>query len=130
MAQQLARSDCSGPLCSTRLSANIAPTIRFAVSAEEQIKNARSGSTRAAIGLGKRLAAAERAGMRWQAVEAIRLIALTGCRRGEIQQLRRAEIDRGRPSSAPGRHQDGLQRASDWPRRGLHATPSDGLRQE
>jgi integrase len=43
--------------------------------------------------LGKRLAAAERAGMRGQAVEAIRLIALTGCRRGEIQQLRRSEID-------------------------------------
>jgi integrase len=43
--------------------------------------------------LGKRLAAAERAGMRWQAVEAIRLIALTGCRRGEIQRLRRSEVD-------------------------------------
>ena len=43
--------------------------------------------------LGKRLAAAERAGMRWQAVEAIRLIALTGCRRGEIQRLRRREVD-------------------------------------
>ena len=43
--------------------------------------------------LGSRLAAAERAGMRWQAVEAIRVIALTGCRRGEIQELRRAEVD-------------------------------------
>jgi integrase len=43
--------------------------------------------------LGKRLAAAERAGMRWQAIEAIRLIALTGCRRGEIQRLRRTEVD-------------------------------------
>jgi integrase len=43
--------------------------------------------------LGKRLAAAERFGMRWQAVEAIRLIALTGCRRGEIEGLRRAEVD-------------------------------------
>ena len=32
--------------------------------------------------------------MRWQAVEAIRLIALTGCRRGEIEQLRQTEIDR------------------------------------
>jgi hypothetical protein len=31
--------------------------------------------------------------MRWQAVEAIRLIALTGCRRGEIQRLRRTEVD-------------------------------------
>jgi hypothetical protein len=35
--------------------------------------------------LGTRLAAAERAGIRWQAVDAIRLIALTGCRRGEIE---------------------------------------------
>jgi integrase len=43
--------------------------------------------------LGKRLAAAERSGMRWQAIEAIRLIALTGCRRGEIQRLRRSEVD-------------------------------------
>jgi integrase len=43
--------------------------------------------------LGSRLAAAERAGMRWQAVEAVRLIALTGCRRGEIEGLRRAEVD-------------------------------------
>jgi integrase len=43
--------------------------------------------------LGKPLAAAERAGMRWQAVEAIRLIALTGCRREEIQRLRRTEVD-------------------------------------
>jgi integrase len=43
--------------------------------------------------LGKRLAAAERAGVRWQATDAIRLIALTGCRRGEIQRLRRCEID-------------------------------------
>jgi integrase len=43
--------------------------------------------------LGSRLAAAERGGMRWQAIEAIRLIALTGCRRGEIQELRKAEVD-------------------------------------
>jgi integrase len=43
--------------------------------------------------LGRRLAAAERAGMRWQAVEAIRLIALTGCRCGEITSLRKSEID-------------------------------------
>jgi len=43
--------------------------------------------------LGKRLRAAERAGFRWQAIEAIRLIALTGCRRGEVEGLRRAEID-------------------------------------
>jgi integrase len=43
--------------------------------------------------LGKRLAAAEMAGMRWQAIDAIRLIALTGCRRGEIERLRRAEVD-------------------------------------
>ena len=43
--------------------------------------------------LGTRLAAAERAGIRWQAVDAIRLIALTGCRRGEIEGLRRSEVD-------------------------------------
>jgi integrase len=43
--------------------------------------------------LGKRLAAAGRGGVHWQAVEAIRLIALTGCRRGEIQRLRRTEVD-------------------------------------
>jgi integrase len=43
--------------------------------------------------LGSRLAAAERAGVHWQAFEAIRLIALTGCRRGEIEGLRRAEVD-------------------------------------
>jgi integrase len=43
--------------------------------------------------LGSRLAAAERAGMRWQAVEAVRLIALTGCRRGEIEKLRKSEVD-------------------------------------
>ena len=29
----------------------------------------------------------------WQAIEAIRLIALTGCRRGEIAALRRSEVD-------------------------------------
>jgi integrase len=43
--------------------------------------------------LGKRLSAAERAGVRWQAVEEIRLIALTGCRRSEIEKLRRSEVD-------------------------------------
>jgi integrase len=43
--------------------------------------------------LGSRLAAADRAGVRWQALEAIRLIALTGCRRGEIERLRRSEVD-------------------------------------
>jgi integrase len=43
--------------------------------------------------LGKRLAAAERAGERWQAIAAIRLIALTGCRRGEVEGLRRTEVD-------------------------------------
>ena len=43
--------------------------------------------------LGKRLAAAQRAGIRWQAVEEIHLIALTGCRRSEIEKLRRSEVD-------------------------------------
>ena len=31
--------------------------------------------------------------MRWRAIQAIRLIALTGCRRGEIQRSRRSEVD-------------------------------------
>ena len=43
--------------------------------------------------LGSRLRAADRAGERWQVTDAIRLLALTGCRRGEIMQLRRDEID-------------------------------------
>jgi integrase len=43
--------------------------------------------------LGRRLAAAERAGERWQVTEMIRLIALTGCRRGEIEGLKRSEVD-------------------------------------
>ena len=43
--------------------------------------------------LGRRIAAAERAGERWQVTEMIRLIALTGCRRGEIEGLTRAEVD-------------------------------------
>jgi integrase len=43
--------------------------------------------------LGRRLAAGERAGERWQVIEAARLIALTGCRRSEIEGLRRTEID-------------------------------------
>jgi integrase len=43
--------------------------------------------------LGKRLTAAQRAGIRWQAVEEIHLIALTGCRRSEIEKLRRFEGD-------------------------------------
>ncbi|UDL95813.1 site-specific integrase [Lichenihabitans sp. PAMC28606] len=43
--------------------------------------------------LGRRLAAAERMGKRWQVVEAIRLLALTGCRRGEVEGLRRVEVD-------------------------------------
>lgn len=43
--------------------------------------------------LGRRLAAAEHVGEHWQTVEAIRLIALTGCRRGEIEGLLRSEVD-------------------------------------
>jgi integrase len=43
--------------------------------------------------LGTRLAAAERSGMHWQTLKAIRLIALTGCRRGEIEALRKSEVD-------------------------------------
>lgn len=43
--------------------------------------------------LGRRLAAAERVGEHWQTIEAIRIIALTGCRRGEIENLTRSEVD-------------------------------------
>lgn len=43
--------------------------------------------------LGKRLAAAEANAVRWQPVLIIRAIALTGCRRGEIEGLLKAEID-------------------------------------
>ena len=38
------------------------------------------------------LDAAERAGEPWQAVLAIRAIALTGCRRGEVAELKRSEV--------------------------------------
>ncbi|MDG2570969.1 site-specific integrase, partial [Vibrio parahaemolyticus] len=43
--------------------------------------------------LGSRLKKAEEAGESWQAVEAVRLIALTGCRRGEIENLKKTEVD-------------------------------------
>src|SRR4051812_26741609 len=43
--------------------------------------------------LGELLRAAEDRGECWQAVEVIRLIALTGCRRGEVVALRRVETD-------------------------------------
>lgn len=43
--------------------------------------------------LGRRLAAADRLGTRWQVTETIRLLALTGCRRGEIETLRRSDVD-------------------------------------
>jgi integrase len=43
--------------------------------------------------LGKRLAFAETAGERWQPILATRAIALTGCRRGEIEALKKNEID-------------------------------------
>jgi integrase len=36
---------------------------------------------------------ANAAGEPWQAVEIIRVIALTGCRRGEIERLQRSEVD-------------------------------------
>jgi integrase len=45
--------------------------------------------------LGRCLAAAEANGEPWQAIGAIRLLALSGCRRGEITDLLRAEVDRG-----------------------------------
>jgi integrase len=43
--------------------------------------------------LGEALYAAEHNGTCWQAIAAIRLIALTGCRRGEIEKLRWSEVD-------------------------------------
>src|SRR4051794_25975043 len=43
--------------------------------------------------LGRALHAAEQRGEPWQAVEAIRLLALTGCRAGEGAKLKRTECD-------------------------------------
>ncbi len=43
--------------------------------------------------LGEILRQAEAKGESWQAVEAIRFAVLTGCRRGEVAALRRAELD-------------------------------------
>ena len=43
--------------------------------------------------LGQALEAAERKGEHWQATAAIRMIALTGCRRSEILHLKWSEID-------------------------------------
>ena len=45
--------------------------------------------------LGTALALAIRAGESWQATGAIELLALTGCRRGEIENLRWSEVDFG-----------------------------------
>jgi integrase len=43
--------------------------------------------------LGKRLVIAENNAERWQPILATRAIALTGCRRGEIESLKKAEVD-------------------------------------
>jgi integrase len=43
--------------------------------------------------LGKALRSAESRGEPWQAVKAIRLLALSGCRKGEIEKLKAKEID-------------------------------------
>jgi len=43
--------------------------------------------------LGQTIEAAERRGEHWQATTAIRLLALTGCRRSEILNLRWSEVD-------------------------------------
>jgi integrase len=45
--------------------------------------------------LGDALSKAEQAGEPWQAIAAIRLLALTGCRKAEIEQLRWTEVDFG-----------------------------------
>jgi len=52
--------------------------------------------------LGRALEAAERKGEHWQATAAIRIIALTGCRRSEILNLKWSEIDLA-PSGTPAR---------------------------
>jgi integrase len=44
--------------------------------------------------LGLCLAEAEENGVAWQAISEIQALALTGCRRGEIENLKRAEVDR------------------------------------
>jgi len=43
--------------------------------------------------LGGAVRAAEAAGEAWQAITAVRLLTLTGCRRGEIERLRWTEVD-------------------------------------
>ena len=43
--------------------------------------------------LGRALQAAERKGEHWQALAAIQLLALTGCRRAEILNLKWSEVD-------------------------------------
>ncbi len=43
--------------------------------------------------MGKALTAAENEGERWQGIAGIRLLALTGCRLGEIAKLRWSEVD-------------------------------------
>jgi integrase len=45
--------------------------------------------------LGKALVAAERDGETWQVVGCIRVLALTGCRPGEVINLKWIEVDRG-----------------------------------
>ena len=46
--------------------------------------------------LGKALSASERDGETWQAIAAVRLLALSGCRPGEIINLKWSEVDRDR----------------------------------
>ena len=73
----------------------IAPTIRRAVSSclqgerrKVHLEARTSTSLSAAL-----CAAAEIRGEPWQAVEAVRLLALTGCRAGEIANLKQIECD-------------------------------------
>jgi integrase len=47
--------------------------------------------------LGRALARGEAMGEPWQAVQAVRLLALTGCRSGEVVGLKRAEFDARAP---------------------------------
>ena len=43
--------------------------------------------------IGDKLAQLEAGGARWQAIALVRALALTGCRRGELEMLKRAEVD-------------------------------------
>ena len=63
---------------------------------------------------GRALAAAEGGGTPWQAVEALRLLALTGARAGEIVNLKRGGMRPPQFAPGPCRHQDRGEPAAAW----------------